>query len=58
MKFNTSMLRSNVYDYSDAITDPNTEVARCGRAVKDTNKKVIFKNCASLNNCISELNNT
>ena len=56
MKFNTSMLRSNVFDYSDAITNPNTEVA--GAAVKDTNKKVIFKNCASLTNCISELNNT
>ena len=27
-------------------------------AVNNTNKKVIFKNCAPFTNCISEMNNT
>ena len=27
-------------------------------AVNNTNRKVIFKNCASFTNCISKINNT
>ena len=51
IKFKTSMIRSNLCDYSDAykhvkgiITVPNT--AGVGEAVINTNKKVILKNCA------------
>ena len=51
VKFKTSMIRSNLCDYSDAyilvkrtITNPNTTAA--GAAVNYTNKKVILKNCA------------
>ena len=37
------MLKSSLCDYSDA---------------SNTNKKVIFKNCAPFTICISEINNT
>ena len=57
------MIRSNLCDYSDAyillkgtITVPNTAAA--GAAVNNTNKKVIFKNCAPFTDCITEKNNT
>ena len=57
------MLKSSLCDYSDAyilvkgtITVNNT--AAQGVAVNNTNKKVIFKNCAPFTNFISEINNT
>ena len=62
IKFKTSMLRSSLCDYSDAyilvkgnITVNNT--AADGAAANNTNKKVIFKNCAPFTNCISKINN-
>ena len=63
IKFKTSMLRSSLCDYGDAyilvkgnITVNNTAAA--GSAANNTNKKVIFKNCAPFTNCISKINNT
>ena len=63
IKFKTSMLRSSLCDYSDAyilvkgnITVNNT--AADGADANNTNKKVIFKNCAPFTNCISKINNT
>ena len=63
IKFKTSMLRFSLCDYSDAfilgkgnITVNNT--AADGAATNNTNKKVIFKNCAPFTNCISKTNNT
>ena len=57
------MPRSSLCDYSDAyilvkgnITVNNTAAA--GAAANNTNKKVIFKNCAPFTNCISKINNT
>ena len=57
------MIRSNLCDYSDAyivfkgtITVPNTAAA--DEAVNNTNKKVIFKNCATFTGCITKINNT
>ena len=57
------MLKSSLCDYSDAyihargtITVNNT--AAEGAAGNNTNKKVIFKNCAPFINCISQINNT
>ena len=54
---------SNLCDYSDAyilvigiITVPNTATER--PAVNNTNKKVIFKNCAPFTDCITEINIT
>ena len=59
----TAMLRSSLCDYSDAyilvkgsITVNDT--AGAGAAANNTNKKVIFKNCAPFTNCISKINNT
>ena len=63
IRFKAAMLRSSLCDYSDAyilvkgnITVNNT--AAEGAAANNTNKKVIFKNCTPLTNCISEINNT
>ena len=63
IKFKTIMLKSSLCDYSDvyilvkgAISVNNT--AAQGAAANNTNKKVIFKNCAPFTNCISEINNT
>ena len=51
------------WDYSDAyilvkrtITFPNTVAA--GTAVNNTNKKIIFKNCAPFTDSITKINNT
>ena len=56
------MIRSSLCDCSDAyilikgnITVNNTAGAA---AANNTNKKVIFKNCAPFTNCISKINNT
>ena len=63
INFKISMPRSSLCDYSDAyilvkrnITINNT--AAEGAAANNTNKKVIFKNCAPFTNCISKINNT
>ena len=63
IRFKTSMIRSSFCDYSDAyilvkgtITVRNT--AAEGAAINNTNKKVIFKNCAPFTDCITEINNT
>ena len=57
------MLKSSLCGYSDAyiivkgtITVNNTAAAYAD--LNNTNKKVIFKNCAPFINCISEINNT
>ena len=63
IKHKTSMIRSSLCGYSDAYIPvkeaaevPNTVDA--GPAGNDTNKKVIFKNCASFTSSIIEINNT
>ena len=63
IKFKTSMLRSSLCDYSDAyilvkgnITVNNS--AGAGAAANNTNKKVIFRNCAPFTSCICKINNT
>ena len=62
IKFKAAILKSSLYDYSDAyipvkrtITVNNTRTAA---AQNNRNKKLIFKNCAPFTNCISEINNT
>ena len=61
IKFKTLMIRSSLYDQSDAytlvkvtITVPNTGTAA---ALNNRNKKVIFKNCGLFTDCISETSN-
>ena len=63
IRFKTAMLRSSLCDYSDAyiivkgnITVNSTEAADAD--ANNTNKKVMFKNCAPFTNCISKINNT
>ena len=63
IKFKTTMLKSSLCDYSDAYilvkgTISVNNTAAQGAAANNTNKKVIFKNCAPFTNCISEINNT
>ena len=63
VKFKTIMLKSSLCDYSDAYilvkgTISVNDTAAAGAAVNNTNKKVIFKNCAPFTNCINEINNT
>ena len=63
IRFKTAMQRSSLCDYSDAyilvkgnISVDNT--AGVSADANNTNKKVIFKNCAPFTNCISKINNT
>ena len=63
IKFKTTMLKSSLCDYSDAYilvkgTISVNNTAAAGAAANNTNKKVVFKNCAPFTNCISEINNT
>ena len=62
IKFKTTMLKSSLCEYSDVhilvkgtITVNNTAAADAD--ANNTNKKVIFKNCVPITNCISEINN-
>ena len=62
IKFKTTMLKSSLCDYGDAYilvkgTISVNNTAAQGAAANNTNKKVIFKNCAPFTNCISEINN-
>ena len=62
IKFKTAMLKSSLCDYSDAYilvkgTISVNNTAAQGAGANNTNKKVIFKNCAPFTNCISEINN-
>ena len=63
IKFQTTMLKPILYDYSDiyipvkgTVTVADTSTA--GAAANNTSKKVISKNCAPFTNCISEIDNT
>ena len=59
IRFKTAMLRSSLCDYSDAyiLVKGNISVNNTA-AANNTNKKVIFKNCAPFTDCISKINNT
>ena len=57
------MLKSSLCDYSDAYILVKGTIAVNNTAAGDadannTNKKVVYKNCAPFTNCISEINNT
>ena len=63
IKFKTAILRSSLCDYSDTyiLVKGNISVNNTAAADVDannTNKKVIFKNCAPFTKCISRINNT
>ena len=58
IRFKTSMLRSDLYDYSDAyiVVEGIIAVTRPNDNAYD--KKLAFKNNAPLNSCITKINNT
>ena len=63
IKFKTTMLKSNLCDYSDAYilvkgTVPVNNTNAAGANANNADKKVIFKNSAPFTNCISEIDNT
>ena len=65
IKFKTTMLKSSLYDYSDAYVHVKGKITITGEGDNDTakraderNKGVAFKNCAPFTICISEINNT
>ena len=64
IKFQTTMFKSSLCDYSDAyILVKGTITIRgagadAARQVDERDKGVVFKNCAPFTNCISEINNT
>ena len=59
------MLKSSLCDYSDAYTLVSGTITITGagnnnaaRRLDERNKGVIFKNCVSFTDCISEINNS
>ena len=63
IKFKITMLKCSLCDYRDAyiLVKGTTAVNNTATADADgnnTNKNVIFKNCAPFTNCISEIKNT
>ena len=65
IKFKTSMIMSNLCDYSDAyiLVSGTTTIIGAGyndaaKGADEINKGVIFKNCAPFTDCISNINNT
>ena len=64
IKFKTSMINSDLSDYSDAyiLVSETISITRAGddgnrKRTDKRNKGVIFKNCAPFINCISSINN-
>ena len=65
IKFKTTMLKSSLFDYSDAYIHVKGKITITGagdneasRRADERNKGVAFKNSASFTICISEINNT
>ena len=60
IKFETSILKSSLYDYSDTYIFANRtiEVPNTGTAVATNYRKKIIKNYSPFPDCISEINNT
>ena len=63
IKYETAVLKSSLCNYSDRYILVKGNIAAYNTADADadannTNKKLIFKNCALFTNCVSEINNT
>ena len=65
IKFKTTLLRSNLYDYADAYILLNGTITIAGagdddaaKILDERNKGVMFKNCAPFTKWISRINNT
>ena len=65
IKFKTTMLRSNLFDYADSyilvkgtITITGAGDNDAARRVDERDKGITFENCAPFTKCISRINNT
>ena len=58
IRFKTSMLRSNLYDYSDACIIVKEAITIDGTNELAYDKKLTLRNNASFINCIWKINNT
>ena len=58
IKFKNLMLRSSLWDYSDAYILVSATITVLKIAAANNGKNIIIKNCAAFTNCISEINNT
>ena len=63
IKFKTTIIRSGICHYNDVYilvkrTIIVLNIVAQGAAVNNTNKKVIFKNCAPFTSCITKIINT
>ena len=58
IRFKTSMLRSDLYDYSDAYTVVKGKIIVTNPDNDAYNKKLAFKNNAPFTSCILKINNT
>ena len=62
IEFNTTMLKSSLYDYSNSYIlvkgTMTVNDTRTAAVLNNRNKKVTFKNCAPFTSCMSEINNT
>ena len=57
-KFKTSMLRSSLCDYGDSYILVYRTISIAGQAGDNSNKEVVFNNCAPFTDCITEIKNT
>ena len=64
VRFKTTMLRSNLWDYADAYILVKGTITITGagdddnvKRLDERNEGVIFKNCAPFSKCISRINN-
>ena len=65
IRFKTTMLRSNLWDYADTyillkvtLTITGTGDDDAAKQLEEKNEGIIFKNCAPFTKCISRINNT
>ena len=65
IRFKTTMLRSNLWDYAGTyillkvtITITGTGDDDAAKQLEEKNEGIIFKNCAPFTKCISRINNT
>ena len=59
IKFKTSMIRSRLYDYSDAylVVTASITVTNILSVAADPKNRKKYNNCAPFTNCIKEMNN-
>ena len=58
LNLKNSMLKSSLYDYSDAYIPVKRRITITGRKADERNRGVIFQNCAPFTTSTTEINNT